>query len=136
MSEFEVGDTVWCLIYGKGVVVGILDDEPKHPVCVEFPDTGFRAVYYTVDGKYHYKGNRTLFFSEPKVEAATAKPFVSKILNSYVAYVTLGGELGIGFVIEDNESSFTIAYNGKREKLEKSAMGSVKKITIEPTNYV
>lgn len=23
MSKFEVGDTVWCLIYGKGVVVGI-----------------------------------------------------------------------------------------------------------------
>lgn len=43
MSNFEVGDTVWCLIQGKGVVVGIHEDASMHPVYVDFPDIGLRG---------------------------------------------------------------------------------------------
>lgn len=136
MSKFEVGDTVWCLVYGKGIVASIHEDESMHPVHVDFPDIGYRSAAYTLDGKYHYKGKRTLFFSDPKVEALTSKPFVSKLLNSYVMCVTVGGREGVGLVTEDSGSSFTILYNGTYQKLEKSLMRSIKKITIEPTNYV
>lgn len=135
-TKFEVGDTVWCLIYGKGIVVGIREDEPRHPVCVDFPDIGLRNAAYTVDGKYHYKGKRTLFFSEPKVVALTVRPFVSKLLNSYVMCVTIDGTQAIGLVTEDDEYSFTLLYGCIIQRLEKPAMKFIKKITIEPTNYV
>lgn len=109
MSKFEVGDTVWCLVYGKGIVASIREDESEHPVRVEFPDMGLRSVYYTVDGKYDYNGKRTLFFSEPEVEALTSKPFKSKLIGRRVALVKADGTSKLGIVTAEGDKHITIS---------------------------
>lgn len=69
---WEVGQVVWDVRYGKGVVdtLAALED---YPVGVEFQD-GMRASY-TKDGKNRYEDKyRSLFFSEPKIEAELFPP--------------------------------------------------------------
>lgn len=136
VDEFKEGDTVWCAVYGQGEIAEI-DPKLKYPVTVYFHD-GKNAshAWYTLDGRLGLNGQRVLYFAQPRVEGRTTRPFVSKLLNSYVMCATVGGREGVGFVTEDSESSFTILYNGVYQKLEKSVMKSIKKITIEPTNYV
>lgn len=136
VDEFKEGDTVWCAVYGQGEIAEI-DPKLKYPVTVYFYG-GKNASHasYTLDGKLGLRGQRVLYFAQPKVEGKTTRPFVSKILNSYVMCVTNGGRVGVGLVTEDNESTFTILYNGKYQKLEKSVMKSINKVTIEYTNYV
>lgn len=63
---FKVGQEVWCLLYGKGKVVKVYDTD-DYPIKVEFDNAD--SQYYTRNGKYHVDCNRTLFFSEPKIEA-------------------------------------------------------------------
>lgn len=104
MSKFEVGDTVWCLIYGTGGVTGI--HEFMHPVRVDFPGIGLRGTQYTVDGKYCYKGKRTLFFSDPKVEALTAK---SKLIDQRVMVMRTTGDTRAGTVLSEDEVSISIS---------------------------
>ena len=137
IDEFKEGDTVWCAAYGQGEIAEI-DPKLERPVIVYFYD-GRNAIeaHYTLDGRLGINGQRVLYFAQPKVVGKTTRPFVSKILNSYVMCTTFSGEQCIGIVTEDNESSFTILYNGEySKKLAKSVMKSIKKITIEPTNYV
>lgn len=109
MSRFEVGDTVWCLVYGEGVIVSTDNDESRHPVRADFPGIGLRNAAYTVDGKYHYKGKRTLFFSEPKVEALTAKPFKSKLIGQRIMVMLTTGETRAGTVMTEDEISISIS---------------------------
>lgn len=79
-DEFQVGDTVWCLVHGKGKVYEV--NTSNEPVSVYF-DSG-RSDSYTSDG-YFLKGcNRTLFFSEPKVEASVTRPFVPTLVGKMV----------------------------------------------------
>ena len=63
---FKVGQEVWCLLYGKGEVVKVYDTD-DYPIKVEFDNAD--SQYYTRNGTYHVDCNRTLFFSEPKIEA-------------------------------------------------------------------
>lgn len=136
IDEFREGDTVWCAVYGQGEIAEI-DPKLKYPVTVYFHDgKNASEVNYTLDGKLGLNGQRVLYFAQPRVEGRTTRPFVSKLLNSYIMCVTVGGRQAIGLVTEDSGSSFTILYRGKYEKLEKSLMKSIKKITVEPTNYV
>lgn len=71
--KWEVGQEVWCLLRGKGVVecVGENDGTP-YVVGVDF---GYTFDNYTIDGKImdDHKG-RVLFFSEPKIEAEKFPP--------------------------------------------------------------
>ena len=60
-DEFKVGDEVYCLIYGKGVVENIEEGE-TYLVLVEFNNGNEEE--YTEDGKLLEDGNRTLFFKE------------------------------------------------------------------------
>lgn len=73
--DWEIGQEVFCLIFGKGKVDYIGKDKD---ISVAFEkDAGIR--WYTSDGKYFEDANRTLFFSEPKIEAEKfppKKPFV------------------------------------------------------------
>lgn len=80
-DEFRVGDIVWCVIYGEGKVIDISED-CDFPVEVTFPDGG--VVLYTADGQYATGTNRTLFFSEPKVEASVTRPFVPTLVGKRV----------------------------------------------------
>lgn len=77
---WQVGQVVWDVRYGKGVVdtLAALKD---YPVGVEFHDG--KCASYTQDGKNRYEDKyRSLFFSEPKIEAELfphKKPFVPKL---------------------------------------------------------
>ena len=68
---FKEGQVVWDVVYGKGVVVDILENH-SYPVVVEFEEG---VVSYTNDGRTYKTHGRTLFFSEPKIEAATEPVF-------------------------------------------------------------
>lgn len=68
---FKVGQVVWDVVYGKGVVVEI-SEYSAYPVVAQFSD---ETMAYTVDGKTYETHGRTLFFSEPKIEAATEPVF-------------------------------------------------------------
>lgn len=74
-DEFKVGDTVWCVVHGKGEVIRLDEDEDDYPVAVQLEDGGVQ--YYTEDGKlYSDAVGRSLFFTEPKVEGSITRPFV------------------------------------------------------------
>ena len=69
--KWEVGQEVFCILRGKGVVTEVLSCT-DYPVEVKFADTFDR---YTLGGKIYtdHKG-RVLFFSEPKIEAEKFPP--------------------------------------------------------------
>lgn len=68
---FKEGQVVWDVVYGKGVVVEIADYS-SYPVIANFSD---ETMAYTEDGRTYESHGRTLFFSEPKIEAATEPLF-------------------------------------------------------------
>lgn len=69
--DWEVGQEVFCLLRGKGVIANT-SHGGTYPVEVEFEED---FEYYTRDGKYFdYHKNRSLFFSEPKIEAEKFPP--------------------------------------------------------------
>ena len=83
-DEFRVGDIVWCLIYGKGKVSSLMGSPEcyTYPVGVCFENGD--GNWYTLDGKLDEAGNRTLFFSEPKIEASVTRPFVPTLVGKKV----------------------------------------------------
>lgn len=97
-TKFKVGQTVWCLLYGKGKVVVIDNNDPTYSVYVQFEESG-ELLWYTHDGKYITLANRTLFHSEPQVIAATEPVFEPKLVGKVVLVKNLGGEeVGFGHV--------------------------------------
>lgn len=81
---FKEGQVVWDLRNGRGVVKEIVDDE-RYPVIVKFDlkDTeGYEVTdCYTTDGRFAITQNiRSLYFSEPKIEAAT-EPLFEPVLK-------------------------------------------------------
>ena len=108
-DEFRVGDTVWCLMRGKGKVVMVLTArELQHcPVVVDFPKTVNPVTgeeysnrhSYSKDGKWSQDFNRTLFFSEPKIEASVTRPFVPTLIGKDVLAVLKTSQLSFGEVM-------------------------------------
>lgn len=108
-TQFKVGQTVWCLLYGKGEVSDV-----DGSVEVNF---GWTAELYTFEGVHtgssestmgHYT-KRTLFHSEPQVIAATEPVFEPKLVGKVVLVKNLGGEeVGFGYVEDESESSILI----------------------------
>jgi hypothetical protein len=58
---FKVGDSVYCALFGWGIVSKI-DEHKIYPVCVDFKNK--LNVCYTFDGRYYENSKRTLSFSE------------------------------------------------------------------------
>ena len=83
-DEFRVGDVVWCLHYGKGVV-----SNTESFIEVDY---GWTAELYTPEGVHvaiqetmpDGYSLRTLFFSEPKIEASVTRPFVPTLVGKRV----------------------------------------------------
>ena len=80
-DEFRVGDVVWDVMFGKGSVYKI-SEMAYYSIKVEF-ENGFGRSF-TPDGKIHEESNRTLFFSEPKVEASVTRPFTPMLVGKRV----------------------------------------------------
>lgn len=73
--KWEVGQEVWCTSYGRGKI-----DKVDNEVAVLMENGEYN--YYSLEGKMYKAINRTLFFSEPKIEAEKfppKKPFVPKL---------------------------------------------------------
>ena len=80
-DEFRVGDVVWDVVFGKGSVYKI-SEMVYYSIKVEF-ENGFEKSF-TPDGKFHEEFNRTLFFSEPKIEASVTRPFTPMLVGKRV----------------------------------------------------
>ena len=74
---FKVGQTVWCLIYGQGVVTDVDSKrtEEIYPVFVKFQNYD-ELQNYTMEGKFHNQGNITLFPYPVEVVKASIKPSI------------------------------------------------------------
>ena len=83
-DAFRVGDVVWDVVFGKGSVYKI-SEMAYYSIKVKF-ENGFERSF-TPDGKTHEESNRTLFFSEPKIEASVTRPFVPTLVGKRVVVV-------------------------------------------------
>ena len=75
---FKVGQKVWCLIYGQGVVTEV-DDVPyaeMYPVFAKFQKDDELNISYTADGRFHNQGNITLFPHPVEVIKSVTKPSI------------------------------------------------------------
>ena len=71
---FKINQTVWCAIYGAGVVTEIRHESGTYPVVVAFKNACLAV--YTTDGKYHKAGNVTLFPYPVEITKAVTKPSI------------------------------------------------------------
>ena len=83
-DAFRGGDVVWDVVFGKGSVYKI-SEMAYYSIKVEF-ENGFEKSF-TPDGKIHVESIRTLFFSEPKIEASVTRPFVPTLVGKRVVVV-------------------------------------------------
>lgn len=104
-DEFRVGDVVWCLLHGKGEVTYIQQGVATYPVEVYFENGD--TFWYTQDGRYSEEFPRTLFFSEPKVEASVVRPFVPVLEGKHVVVETEDSWVS-GRVFEETPSHFKL----------------------------
>lgn len=111
---FKVGQTVWDVRKGKGVVMRV-DKGQGYPIVVDFEDTS--ACCYTIDGKYNRNDKHpSLYFSEPKIEAATEPPFEPKLeKGSLVTVKSRKGGHWIGVInVLCDESLAIVSENNTR----------------------
>lgn len=113
-DEFQVGDVVYCVMHGKGKVQSInsggdgLNDE--YPVQVNYDSGDYN--YYTLDGRFDISGVRCLFFSEPKIEAAVTRPFVSTLVGKRVVVVPVGGSPSLQIVFKEDSERIYVSEDG------------------------
>lgn len=86
-DEFQVGDVVWDVLDGKGKVTAVVHlGDATYPIEVHF-DNGLIG-WFTEDGRCDEGYSvRSLFFSEPKIEAAVTRPFVSTLVGKRVGLI-------------------------------------------------
>ena len=75
---FTVGQTVWCLIYGQGVVTDVDRERTveTYSVFVKFQNNDDLIISYTMEGKFHNQGNITLFPYPVEVIKSLTKPSI------------------------------------------------------------
>ena len=75
---FKVGQKVWCLIYGQGVVTEVADVcySEMYPVFAKFQKDGELTINYTADGRFHNQGNIVLFPHPVEVVKSVTKPSI------------------------------------------------------------
>ena len=80
-DDFKVGDVVYDVVKGKGKVAEI-NIGNTYPVMVDFSEGD--SSTYTIDGRQWIEYPRTLFFSEPKIEASVKRPFTPTLIGKTV----------------------------------------------------
>lgn len=76
---FKVGQKVWCVIYGTGVVTTVDDErfDDTYSVFVKFQNNDDLHINYTSDGKPYAEGNVTLFPYPVEIVKAATKPSIN-----------------------------------------------------------
>ena len=72
---FKVGQKVWCVMFGEGVVTSVLPEGAKYPVEVNFG--GGVYDHYTIDGRYTPNATQTLFPYPVEIVKKVAKPSIN-----------------------------------------------------------
>ena len=115
---FKVGQKVWCLIYGQGVVTVVDDDdddecfENTYSVCVKFQNNDVHLnITYTADGKYYEAGNVTLFPYPVEIVKAVTKPSIdwSQVSPEY-KYLAQDSN-GKGYLCGENPHCMAFAWS-------------------------
>lgn len=71
MSDWYVGQQVYCLRFGEGVVIAT-DKTHSYPITVQFTHG---ITHYTRDGKFHYgDANHLLYPAKPEIIAPKWQP--------------------------------------------------------------
>lgn len=116
---WKVGQEVWDVCLGKGVIVDYVPNGRELPVTARFfVDKGETYTReYTEDGRWKKSWNRTLFFSKPKVEGATEPPFEPTLKKGDKVCIHRTGQFGalsacIAHVHLETETCVIIQHNG------------------------
>lgn len=72
---FKVGQKVWCVMFGEGVVTSVLPEGAKYPVEVNFG--GGVYDHYTIDGRYTPNATQTLFLYPVEIIKKVVKPSIN-----------------------------------------------------------
>ena len=118
---FTLGQTVWCLIYGQGVVTDVDNERTKetYSVFVKFHNNDDLIISYTMEGKFHNQGNITLFPYPVEVIKSLTKPSIDwSHVSSEYNYLVQDSD-GEGYLCGEeplcvesgwgSESSYTLA---------------------------
>ena len=90
---FKVGQKVWCVMFGEGVVTSVLPEGAKYPVEVNFG--GGVYDHYTIDGKYTPNATQTLFPYPVEIVKKVAKPSINwKHVQSRFRWIAQDAEGG------------------------------------------
>lgn len=108
--SLKIGTKVWDLSYGPGKIHEIKgrDEGYRYPLIVEF-DSGHKISYDTNLRNVPASANRTLFFSEPKIEAQENPPFFPTFKEGDVLtakYKGTGIDALFVFVVAEETESF------------------------------
>lgn len=107
-NDFRVGDNVWDVVHGKGVVSTVDNQETAFPVEVSFDDVGL-VRWFTFDGRYVENAVRTLFFSKPRIAGDTVRPFKPTLIGRQVVLEFINGiRIATSAIIEETTDTITI----------------------------
>lgn len=137
---FKVGDVVYDVLYGKGKVISIHGNcIVGYPIQVKFSKEVMDALSeevldFTQDGKLNTIANRTLFFSEPKIEALTERPFVSTLVGKRIAVKEHGCECYVVDVVDETVERikfWVVANSIKPYEVDKSKIEAIYEVSSE-----
>ena len=109
---FKVGQKVWCLIYGQGVVTKVDDVcyAEMYSVFAKFQKEDEHNVTYTADGRFHNQGNIVLFPHPVEVTKTTVKPSIDwSHVSKDFQYLAEDADGGV-FLYEDKPFTDTEAW--------------------------
>ena len=120
-DAFRVGDVVWCLLNGEGQVISTEKNQWRYfNIEVQFKRLDKDETwFYTEDGKINEGQNRTLFFSEPKIEASVTRPFVPTLVGKRVVVKEVACyDVCIKIEFEDQETFGGEGYHFRKSLVE------------------
>ena len=110
---FKVGQKVWCLIYGQGVVTEVDDVcyAEMYSVFAKFQKEDELNISYTADGRFHNQGNVTLFPYPIEVIKSVTKPSIDwSHVSSEYNYLAQDSN-GDGYLCGKNPHRMSMAWS-------------------------
>ena len=123
---FNEGQTVWCLIYGQGVVTDVDSErtEETYSVFVKFQNYDELHISYTMEGKFHNQGNITLFPYPVEVIKALTKPSIDwSHVSSEYNYLVQDSD-GEGYLCGEEPSRVKSGWNARSPYISAMAFSS------------